>query len=260
LKNNSIFVYIVLVIGLLFIPLFLETIQAQTDNTNSINSSLQKQTFAKNNQNASSNTNLGNITTFTASGFLRSTVIPQEDPDIPYLIFGYWNASINDEDMTNFIANFTMSRVNGSQMHTHQISNFVPANSVFLNNELGGSTLMFAGNADVYTNHHPKWNNTDVAIIIDNFNTISIALDSKGTDNHFNGEVLGGVVESIKDPNLKELLLLVFEPSPVIVPVVPSDDSSAQADQNNANANKKNADILSNIGEAIKNLFKFGNK
>ena len=69
---------------------------------------------------------------------------------------------------------------------------------------------MFAGTADVYENHQPKWNKTDVAIIIDNFNRISIALDSKGTDNHFNGGVLGGVVESIKGPNSKELLLLVF--------------------------------------------------
>jgi hypothetical protein len=78
-----------------------------------------------------------------------------------------------------------------------------------------------------------------------------IALDPKGTDNHFNRGVLGGIVESIKGTNSKELLLLVFESGTVIIPVVPPDGKSAQANQNNANANKKNAD---------KNLFKFGNK
>ena len=111
---------------------------------------------------------------------------------------------------------------------------------------------MFCGNCRCIWKSSTEIEWVDVAIIIDNFNTISIALDSKGTDNHFNRGVLGGVVESIKGTTSKELLLLVFEPSTVIIPVVSPGDKSAQADQNNANTNKKNADILSFIGEAIK--------
>jgi hypothetical protein len=208
--------------------------------------------------NSTSNSNLGNITTFTASGFLRSTIVPHQDPLTPYIIFGYWNASVNTEDLTNFVANFTMSRVNGSQMHSHQITNFKPTSGIFLNNEAGTSLLIFAGTSDVYTNNQPKWNNVDTSVIIDNFNTISIALDSRGTDNHFNGQELGGVIESVKDPSNKELLLLVLEPAAIIVPGPPSSETSTPGDQANATENKGNADILSNIGEAIKKLFSFG--
>jgi hypothetical protein len=42
----------------------------------------------------------------------------------------------------------------------------MPAKSVFLKNELGGSILMFAGTADVYENHQPKLNQLMLQLLL----------------------------------------------------------------------------------------------
>lgn len=217
-------------------------------------------TYLPNSNTNQTNPTLNNLTTFTASGFLRSLQVPQQNADNPYILFGYWNASVNKEDLSNFYSNFTMSRTNGSELHSHQIVNFKPTSSVLLNTPLADSAFMFTGTADIHTNNQPKWTNVDVAIFINNFNTISIAIDSSGTDNHFNGQPIGGIVESVKDPNMNELLILVINPAPMEIPVVPSgNNSSAETNQMNT-GNTDNSGILTNIGDAIKDLFTYGDQ
>jgi hypothetical protein len=85
--------------------------------------------------NGSSNVNattLGNITVYTAAGSIRSIIVPEQDPGTPYIIFGHWNSFVDNGNLVNFYYNFTMARVNGSETHNHQISNFRADNSIVL--------------------------------------------------------------------------------------------------------------------------------
>jgi hypothetical protein len=185
-----------------------------------------------NTNNSNSNSNLTDLPTFTASGFLRSIIIPDKDPDIPYLTYGYWNASASDGNLTDFTANITMARINGSETHTMQLVNFKPSDSVSLKGKMTGVDLLYTGTFDVKANNQPKWQNVDAAIIIDNFNTISIGLDSRETDNHFHGQAITGLVESVKDPGGKELLLIVLNPPTLVIPAIPSNTTNSTTDAN----------------------------
>ena len=257
MKNHKIISYIIFTAALMLVitnsagnPI--SSVSAQQQHGNNTTPIL-------NNETNQTSPSFDNLTTFTTSGFLRSVEVPQQNANNPYIIFGYWNASVNREDMSNFYSNFTMSRANGSEIHNHQITNFKPTSSVFLNRPAGNSILIFAGTADIHTNNQPKWNKADVAILINNYNTISIAIDSRGTDNHFNGQPIGGIVESIKDPNMKELLYLIVNPAPTVIPIVPTDSTISSSNQTNTNT-KDSSGILANIGNAVKDLFTSNDK
>ena len=75
----------------------------------------------------------------------------------------------------------------------------------------------------------------DTAFSVDNFNTISIALDSRETDNHFNGQVISGIIPSIKDPVGKELLLIVLNPPTLVIPALPTNSTNMVQNSNNNN-------------------------
>ena len=172
-------------------------------------------------------TTLGNITVYTAAGSIRSTIVPQQDPDKPYITFGYWNSSVDNGNLVNFYSNFTMARVNGSETHNHQITNFTADNGIVLTGGPLGSSTIFSGQADVQTNGNPKWNNVSASIIIDRFDTISIALDSRTTDNHFNGQPVTGIVESVKSPEGTELIVVDVDiPPAVILPANQTNDTA----------------------------------
>ena len=162
-------------------------------------------------------TSLGNITVYTAAGSIRSIIVPEQDPDTPYITFGHWNSSVDNGNLVNFYSNFTMARVNGSETHNHQISNFRADNSIVLTGGPVGSSTIFSGQADVQTNGKPKWNNVSASIIIDKFDTISIALDSRTTDNHFNGQPVTGIVESVKSPEGTELIVVDVDIPPAVI-------------------------------------------
>ena len=173
-----------------------------------------------------SSTTLGNITTYTAAGSIRSIIVPDQDPDTPYLTFGYWNSTV---DNGNLYSNFTMARVNGLEIHNHQIINFRSDNSVSMGGGPLGTTTIFSGTSDVQTNGQPKWNNVSTSIIVNRFDTISVALDSEGTDNHFNGQPITGVVESVKDPEGIELLLINLDGIQTVV--LPTQTQANETDE-----------------------------
>jgi hypothetical protein len=75
-----------------------------------------------------------------------------------------------------------------------QIVNFRSNNGISLIGGPVGATTIFSGIANVQTNSEPNWKNVETAIIVDRFSTINIALDSRQTDNHSNGQTVGGVV------------------------------------------------------------------
>jgi hypothetical protein len=92
-----------------------------------------------------------------------------------------------------------------------------------------GTTTIFSGTSDVQTNGQPKWNNVSTSIIVNRFDTISVALDSEGTDNHFNGQPITGVVESVKDPEGIELLLINLDGIQTVV--LPTQTQANETDE-----------------------------
>lgn len=231
-KQTSIIILLSLVILSFSITTNIQNIIAQDTGFSITNTNINK-TKSNNSDISNSNSNLSNLLTFTASGFLRSIIIPDKDPDIPYLTYGYWNSSVSNGNLTDFNANFTMARINGSETHTMQLVNFKPSDSVSLKGNTTGVDLFFTGKFDVKANNQLKWQDVDAVIFIDNFNTISIGLDSRKTDNHLYGQPITGIVESIKDPGGKELLLIVLNPPTIIVPALPA--NSTDTIRNNVN-------------------------
>jgi hypothetical protein len=182
---------------------------------------------------SNTNTTLSNVTTYNANGFIRSVITPEVDPLVPYLIYGSWDASIQNQNLNEFNANFTMARINGSETHTHQITNFKPIGSVSLQGGPLGSSILYSGVVDVLTNDNPKWKDVPAVITIADFDTISIALDTIKTDDHFNGQLIDGVVQSVKTTEGQELLLIVMEPAPIMIPVVPQNNTTTTTANNN---------------------------
>lgn len=180
------------------------------------------------------NTTLGNVLTFNTNGFIRSIITPEVDPLTPYLVYGSWKSVIENKNMTNFEANLTMVRINGTESHTIQITNFEPTASISLQEGPIGSTVIYSGLVDVLLNEEPRWNDVQTVIMLDEFERITIALDSPETNDHFNGQLLDGVVQSVTTPEGKELLLIVMEPAPIIIPaVVPETNETSSNNMTN---------------------------
>src|SRR5687768_2569924 len=84
------------------------TTTTNTDNTTNASPSI-----------SNANKTLSNVTTYNANGFIRSVITPEVDPFVPYLVYGSWNASIQNQNLSQFNANFTMARVNGTETYIH---------------------------------------------------------------------------------------------------------------------------------------------
>lgn len=123
----------------------------------------------------------------------------------------------------SFDANITMVNANGSDYHTHRLSNFNVTNANLTRTVTLGQTgsnassssentqtaISLPGRIDITTNGGKGWSNVPATITISQFHTLYIATDSGATGNHFSlGQFapgIYGIVESIKDKDGKEL-------------------------------------------------------
>ncbi|MGH9979341.1 MAG: hypothetical protein ACRD8Z_26430 [Nitrososphaeraceae archaeon] len=167
------------------------------------------------------------IDTFSAKGLLASTLLdPVEFNNsgrdisaifqeqqifrgqtvvVPWIVGGYWNLDVENGDVTEFQANFTMIKANGTRFHSHELSNFV-LNAVIpvVLDPQSGTT--FTGTFDIEENGEDEWLGTQTRVTIPRLNTISLFLDNEHTDNHFFGQPLYGIVQSLKVQNGTELI------------------------------------------------------
>jgi hypothetical protein len=98
-----------------------------------------------------------------------------------------------------------MVHTDGTGRHTHSVSNFKSSNGATVTLDRNGSTFIF-GTSDVSAGGAPKWNNVNTLIILDHLNVFTISFESSQTDNHFLGQPIYGVVESLKDQTGKDLI------------------------------------------------------
>ena len=117
-----------------------------------------------------------------------------------YIIGGNWNMEVQAGNMTNFGANFIMVHPDGTEYHTHNITNFVtPTAGVQL---VQGQETTISGTADIYTNGTNRWPGADTTLTLtQNGAVMTIMPASEDTDNHFQGQPIYGIVSSLAGEN-----------------------------------------------------------
>src|SRR5215472_3876100 len=158
--------------------------------------------------------------TFSANGIISSLVFVTQKPNDTisngnsaagikdakkFVLAGDWVLTVNNGKVTDFTAKFIKVLNNGQKWHTHVITNFRPINITKVSLAPNRSASL-SGTADVKLNGTSVWNTTKVNLIINKGKTLTINLDSQATSNHFQGQPIYGVVESMKDSTGNEML------------------------------------------------------
>lgn len=114
-----------------------------------------------------------------------------------FILFGDWNLEVKEGKVTNFAANFDQLLEDGGLKHSHSIVNFVQNKNmdIRLSSDLW---VLINGTSDIKYNGTITWSTVDTEILISNGRTITIWIDNKATDNHFQGQPIYGIVRSIK--------------------------------------------------------------
>jgi hypothetical protein len=157
------------------------------------------------NQAQSSNaTTIANTTvtdTFTANGIITGTISQQGGgqqtsgtaSSSPYLVGGDWSLNVESGNVTNFRANFTMVRTDGSEHHSHDITNFKVGNNTQFQLDPESKTTI-NGTADIAVNGTSKWPGTDTTITIDKAIILTIQPQEEEAKQHFQGQPIYGIV------------------------------------------------------------------
>jgi hypothetical protein len=164
----------------------------------------------------------------------NETFTPAEELEPPYIASGDWNLDVQDGSVSDFAANFTMVHTDGTDRHTHDLSNFVSSNSTTIDTSGNGTSFIF-GTVDVAKDGQPKWTGVDALIIIEKNNVISLSLATEDTEDHFEGQPIYGIVDSMTDENGNELI-----------------ETATQVAENLAN---ETGEFLGNVTEGIGDLF-----
>ena len=187
-----------------------------------VNSSLLP-VFAQTNQTSSTTTQatalVSPIKTFSANGDISSLIFVTQKPinatinsaslsnATKFVLSGDWNLTVSAGKVANFAAKFIKVLNDSSKWHTHDIINFKPSNT---NNTIvqlsPDKSASIPGIVDIKLNNTSAWNDVKTNILISKGKVITINLDNNATSNHFQGQPIYGVVQSIKDANGNELL------------------------------------------------------
>ena len=117
-----------------------------------------------------------------------------------YIVGGNWNLNVQGGNVTNFSANFAMVHPDGTEFHTHNITNFVIGNGTV--QLVQGQETSISGTADIYTNGTNRWPGADTTLTLtQNGAVMTIMPAAEETDNHFQGEPIYGIVSSLTGEN-----------------------------------------------------------
>jgi hypothetical protein len=144
--------------------------------------------------------NTQSVDTFSAIGTISSLVItiPEYKFNITnafkVVLTGEWNLDVHNGTITNFIANFLASPMDGSLGHIHQITNFKDNEEKGMIQLTSDNSLSINGTVDIKINGRTIWNDVDILISISKGNTFSIDPNDKETGNHFGNQQVYGIV------------------------------------------------------------------
>jgi hypothetical protein len=187
-------------------------------------------------------------TTSSSSSGATSTASQMNQP---YILSGDWSLDVKDGTVSNLKANWTMVHLDGTGRHTHEVSNFQSANGSMVQLLQNGTTVIF-GTADVMSNGSPKWTGVDAVITIDNNNMASVSFASEKTDDHFHGQPIYGVVDSLTE-NGKEM---IQAPGGTMTSGnATGGNMTGNATQGAQNALNQTGNAMKNATEGIKDFF-----
>ena len=118
-----------------------------------------------------------------------------------YILGGNWNLRAESGNVTEFRANFMMVHPDGTEYHTHNITNFVigGSNTVQL---VQGQEATIGGVADIYTNGTNMWPGANTTLTFtQNGAVMTIMPAPDQTDNHFQGQPIYGIVSGLTGEN-----------------------------------------------------------
>ena len=124
--------------------------------------------------------------------------------DIAWLLSGDWILASNSNDdssnSTTFDVEFIKVSTNGTMLHTHRITNFVPLTNASdiaaaFNSNINATTII--GKADIYFNDELAWTQADTTLSIMNGTVLMIDIDSEDIDDHFHDQPIYGTVNML---------------------------------------------------------------
>ena len=143
--------------------------------------------------------------TFTADGQISSLVlgIPPSTHTVnmssveKFILSGNWKLVTDKGKITNFTSEFYTGPVNGATNHTHQLTNLRIQDEKPIQLSDDGS-VQISGLSDVKTNGKVAWKDVPTTISISKARTISIDIADNGTQRHFMGQPIYGIVKDLK--------------------------------------------------------------
>lgn len=124
--------------------------------------------------------------------------------DVAWLLSGDWVLASNSNDSssnsTTFDVEFIKVTTNGTMLHTHRITDFVPltnASDISAAFNSNSNTTTIIGKADVYFNDELAWSQADTTLSIMNGTVLMIDIDSGDIDEHFHDQPIYGTVNML---------------------------------------------------------------
>jgi len=114
-----------------------------------------------------------------------------------FILSGDWKLVTDKGKITNFTSEFYTGHVNGANNHTHQITSLRVDDDRPIQLSTDGN-MEISGLTDVKTNGKSAWNDVPTTISISKGRTISINLADNGTQRHFMGQIIYGIVKDLK--------------------------------------------------------------
>ncbi len=147
--------------------------------------------------------------TFSANGQISSTILgmPPSANTVnmstveKFILSGNWKLVTDKGMIANFTSEFYTGPVNGANNHTHQLTNLRIESDKPVQLSADGSTKIL-GLLDVMTNGKSAWNDVPTTISISKGRTISIDIADNGTQRHFMGQPIYGIVKDLTIMNI----------------------------------------------------------
>jgi hypothetical protein len=114
-----------------------------------------------------------------------------------FILSGYWKLVTDKGKILNFTSEFYTGPASGANNHTHQVTNLRVQDDRPIQLSTDGSTQI-SGLTDVKTNGKSAWNDVPTTILISKGRTLSINIADNGTQRHFMGQPIYGIVKDLK--------------------------------------------------------------
>src|SRR5215212_1197429 len=134
--------------------------------------------------------------------------------DVAWLLSGDWVLASNSNDSgnsTTFEAEFIKVTTNGTMLHTHRLTNFVPLTNASdiagaSNSNTDATTII--GKTDLYFNDELAWPQADTTLSVMNGTVLMIDIDSVDIDDHFHDQPIYGTVNMLSKDDAFTVTLL----------------------------------------------------